>query len=258
MDNEIVKNQKFSPVSIEQILHTAVQKDGFDINALEKLIDLKERIDKSSAERAFNEAMNVFQVLCPVIPRNTEAKDKDNDGVKGKVFFKYASLEDIAPFIKEPLRESGLSYSHKTEYLEKTVKTTCTITHKLGHSKDFSFESPVDAGARMNNIQRVNSTLTYGKRITLKMGFGLIESGEDDDGNGSENQEGELIKPKTVVKIQKTLDEFEDPRLAWEIVRGGIETVSQIPMSECKRIGDLIWKNLNHEMINRPGSKATK
>jgi len=162
--------------TMEMVLMEAVQRN-IDPEGLKTLVGLKKELDSDKAREAFHKAMALFQSLCPVIPKATK-------GYK----YHYASLEDVAPIIKEPLKRAKLSYSFNSKLVEKEDKTdklevVCTLTHALGHSKTAMFEGPIDDGKMMNDIQKMESSRSYGRRSSLFMVLGLIASGEDDDGN---------------------------------------------------------------------------
>lgn len=172
-----------SEPSIELILMRAVDRD-VPLATLEKLVELKERIDKETAKKAFHAALANFQKNLSVIEKKTPgAKTRSGDEA-----WRYASLADIQPVIQEPLAKAGLSYSWDSEDIERNgkpaKKTICTITHKLGYSKDSTFTSGIDPGTSvMNELQKEISTTEYGRRQSLKLALGLVIAGEDDDGN---------------------------------------------------------------------------
>lgn len=180
---KINKKELQQQPTVEQLLLAAVQQ-GVDVDTLNKLLDLKERIDAKNAERAFNEAMAKFQKECPTI-YETHAGAQTKTG--NKAAWKYAPLETIEMIIREPLANNGLSYSWDSEDIEKNGKpgrkTICTVTHVLGHKKSSTFTSTIDPGTSlMNEIQKEGSTIEYGRRQSLKLVLGLIIAQEDDDG----------------------------------------------------------------------------
>ena len=229
--------------TVEQIMMAAVEKGDVNIEVLERLMDLKERDDKSKAEKAFNEAFTQFQKECPVIPKTVKGSETKG----GTLAFKYAPLDVIEGFIKTPLNNNGLTYSWDSSKKDTLRSTVCTITHTLGHKKSAQFESVIDPGTSlMNPLQREGSTIGYGKRNSLVLVLGLIMVGEDDDGNAGGNDDG-IIKPETAKKIQAELNKAQDPPLAWESIRGEIEKVEEIPVTKVKAIADSIVEYLKNE-----------
>jgi hypothetical protein len=62
---------------------------------------------------------------------------------------------------------------------------TCIVHHVKGHAEASSFRAPVDSGAKMNEMQRSASSLTYAKRYAFQNAFGILTGDQDDDGRGA-------------------------------------------------------------------------
>ncbi len=81
--------------------------NGADITQLEKLMDLQERYEANQAKKEFNAAMSKFQAMLPVIEKLGIV---DYTTSKGRTFYQYAKIEDIAKAIQPALKETGLSF----------------------------------------------------------------------------------------------------------------------------------------------------
>jgi len=232
------KNQEVAlkSVTMEQVFMEAIRNPSLIPENLEKILALKERMDKTAAENAFNVAMAEFQSKIGVI-----VGTKDGSKTRsGEVVFKYAPFEQILPIIKKPLAESGLSISFKSELKDKIRKTTCTVTHIMGHSKESFFESErVEGTPLMSNLQKESSTLTHQERNALKMALFIVTEGEDDE-DQLKNKNGEKIE--TITKSQHTLIEKQigstDETLYKAIMTEyKIDDLAQLPadkLDECK------------------------
>lgn len=168
------------------ILQTAVDKLGGDgaesvVAAIEKLADLKIKLDKVDAEKEFNKALAEFQAECPPIKKASTANIASRGG--SKFSYKYAELDEIARTIKPHLFHRGLSFTWGSDTADGTVKTTCYLRHKNGHSIQASFQAPIpnELGS-MNEIQRHAAVLTYVKRQALVEVLGLTTTENDTDG----------------------------------------------------------------------------
>src|SRR5690606_20296061 len=117
----------------------AIEK-GLDVTTLEKLLAMKERVDKERAREAFVEAMAEFQGACPIIEKTKVVLNKDGKSVR----YKFAPLDAIVEQIKEPLKDNGLAYRWEVENKEGLIKAICIVTHKMGHSEKSDFEIPID------------------------------------------------------------------------------------------------------------------
>jgi hypothetical protein len=146
-----------------------------NVEKLERLIELQERIMAHNAEAAFNVA---FAQMLPKIPTIAERARTDKTA--------YAPLEDIIEVVRPILSEYGFSLSFRTEWPDpKTVRVVGILTHEQGHARTSEFLSGADQTGSKNAIQALGSSVSYGKRYTAK-DLLCIVTREDDDGETSE------------------------------------------------------------------------
>jgi hypothetical protein len=167
--------------TIGTMMSLAIEK-GID---LKELVELHERLKRSAAEEAFNEAIQHFQAECPVIDHNETATVKSRKGDDASYSYTFASLPHIVKTIKPLLKECGLSYSFDSKVEKGLITVTCTIHHVMGHKRTSTFEAAASGAPGMSDIQKYASTITYGQRYALKLGLGLMTVDTDDDGRGS-------------------------------------------------------------------------
>lgn len=208
------------------LIQTAVEK-GSDINQLEKLMDLQERYEANQAKKAFNAAMSKFQSMLPVIEKLGIV---DYTTGKGRTYYRYAKLEDIAQAIKPALKETGLSYRFTQTQDRGVITVTCIVTHELGHSEFSSLESSPDLSGGKDQLKGIASAVAYLRRYTLTGILGIVVGGEDD---GEEQQitfEGEQIDPNANKAPEcYPNDEFKKNFPAWKKqIEGGKKTVDQM------------------------------
>lgn len=185
MGNEItIENQNQSISLAEQphmrLIEIAVSK-GADIVQLERLMDLQERYEAAQSKKLFNEAMSQFQSALPVIEKKGVV---DYTSAKGRTFYQYAKLEDIAQAIRPALKQSGLSYRFNQQQDGNFIKVTCTVTHKSGHSESSTLTGMPDASGGKDQMKALASTVSYLRRYTLTGLLGIVVGGEDDDAGG--------------------------------------------------------------------------
>lgn len=185
MGNEItIENQNQSISLAEQphmrLIEIAVSK-GADIVQLERLMDLQERYEAAQSKKIFNEAMSQFQSALPVIEKKGVV---DYTSPKGRTFYQYAKLEDIAQAIRPALKQSGLSYRFNQQQDGNFIKVTCTVTHKSGHSESSSLTGNPDLSGGKDQMKALASTVSYLRRYTLTGLLGIVVGGEDDDAGG--------------------------------------------------------------------------
>lgn len=184
MSNEVATKQDAAIMPITnplELLQTAIDR-GVDPSALEKLMDLAERHDKSVAEKAFASAMTEAQSKIGRIAADSKNKQTHSE------YASYAALDRV---VRPIYTEHGFSLSFDTEPspIDNHVCVLCYVSHTAGHSKTYRADMPADGkGAKggdvMTKTHAVGSAMQYGMRYLLKLIFN-IAIGEDDDGNGA-------------------------------------------------------------------------
>lgn len=162
-----------------RLIEMALEK-GSDLTVIEKMMDLQDRFEAGQALKEFNQAMSEFQSSLPVIEK-LGVVDYSSD--KGRTFYTYAKLEDIAKAIQPALRATGLSYRFTQTQDVAIITVNCIITHKAGHSETSSLTSGKDTSGGKDALKGIASTLSYLRRYTLTGALGIVVGGEDTDGN---------------------------------------------------------------------------
>lgn len=163
------------------LLQKAIDR-GASIEELDRLIQLKERMDASAAKQAFTSAMVEFKRNPPTILTNKTGTVRPKDGKQG-FEYRYADLAAVCEKVIEALAAVKVSHHWTTNQEGAFVHVTCTLTHELGHSISTTLmASPDDSGGK-NRIQAIGSAVTYLRRYTLLAITGVaVESEGDDDG----------------------------------------------------------------------------
>ncbi len=160
---------------------------------VEKLVDLKNKMEDRAAKKEFNNALAQFQESCPPIRKSSKAKVTTKKG--GEYSYKYAELDEIARTVRLLLFHRGLSFSWDSETKDNTISCICYLRHRNGHEISSSFQAPIpnELGS-MNPIQISASTLTYAKRQTLVSILGLTTTESDSDMASPETIDEKEIK----------------------------------------------------------------
>lgn len=190
------------------LIQQAIEK-GIDADALSKLVDLQERVQKHNAEMAFNEAMQSFQGECPVIPH-----DKSGGGNPAK--YTYASLPQIVATIRPFLNEHGFAYSFDCVTEQDRMITTCTVSHVAGHSRTHSIMIKICGTSAMSQPQMAASALTYGRRYALCAALGIVTADTDDDcnaGAGGRPDSGVNPSPRPDPRVAPRGERTVDPEV---------------------------------------------
>lgn len=163
-------------VGVDMLLQVAVER-GADLAQLERLLELKQRVDAEKARQAYNDAISAFRAEDIRVAKNRHVTDGP---LKGK---RYAELHMVVNATREALSRHGLSTSWRLTRDEKDwIEVTCTLRHSMGHAEHVSMGGPPDVGGAKNAIQARASTVTYLERYTLKAILGIAEDGDDVDG----------------------------------------------------------------------------
>lgn len=158
------------------VIERAASNKDVDIEKLERLLAMQERILARNAESAFNSAMAQMQSELPTVTQRGQIV------VNGQVRSLYAKFEDINEAVKPILQKHGFAVSFKTDTSGGTVKVTGVLTHREGHREQTEMLLPVDVSGSKNPVQAVGSSVSYGKRYVLEALLNLTSRGQDDDG----------------------------------------------------------------------------
>ena len=192
-----------------ELVRIAIQSGNID--AVEKMMNLNDRVRKQQAEMAYRDAMSKFQAECPIIKKRKVVRDKD--GVKR---YKYAPIEDIVKQIQPLFDKHGFSFKVNTEITTGEspglgVIAKVIVFHALGHIEETQFWAPFDSKQYMTEAQKWGSTATFAKRNALMNAFGIVTADEDDDANDPdclERLEEEKKREEEVLGRMKALPKY--------------------------------------------------
>lgn len=175
-----------------------------NIDKLERLILMKERIEATSAERSFDSAMTKAQSEMRAV-----VADRNNSQTRSQYASYYALDKAIRPIYTN--HGFNLSFNQGETVAEKMVRVICRVAHSAGHRERYHIDMPGDGlGAKgaavMTLTHATGSAVTYGRRYLLLMIWNLSIGGDgsDDDGNGAN---GDIVSSEQALAIQKLIDE---------------------------------------------------
>lgn len=185
--------------SIVAVISRAASDPSVDIDKMERLLAMHERLVAAEASKAFSEAMGRLQDRIPVIKKRGRIGFKDET----KKAIQYARYEDIEKEIRPHYNAEGFENFFTTETMEDgKIVVVLRITHKQGHERiTKSPPMPLDTSGAKDNIKAMGSTISYGKRYCLVNAYDVVCEGEDDDGTAG----GKAAKEKDpfVDKMEK-------------------------------------------------------
>ena len=169
--------------SLIHVISRAASDPAVDVDKLERLMAMHERITEREAEKAFNAAMSACQADVRQV-----APDADNTQTRSK-YATYAKLDSV---LRPIYTKHGFSLSFGEDQCDKpeTVRVTCIVAHVGGYSRKYHRDMPADGkGAKggdvMTKTHAAGAAGSYGARYLLKGIFNVAIGEYDDDGNGA-------------------------------------------------------------------------
>lgn len=185
------KPQEVAPAefsaSLLEVISSAASNPAVDIDKLERLIALQERMDARAAKAAYTDAKLAMRPELPEITMKGKIviRDKHDSSVIIQET-PFARFEDIHEAVTPILTKHGFDLEFKNGLSpDGKVRVTTILTHKQGHSEDTYFDLPHDSSGSKNSVQAVGSSTSYAKRYGVLSILNLKVSGEDDDANSA-------------------------------------------------------------------------
>lgn len=177
----ITKSTETKPVEyaggLIEVIARAARDPSVDIDKMERLIAMQERVEARNAEVAFSSAFTAMQPELPTITHNGQIVHK------GQVISAFSDWPNINKAIAPILAKHGFGLSFKPAKAERGgTAIKAVLRHALGHYDEAELELPTDTSGAKNAVQGVGSSLTYAKRYAGVLILNLTIEGEDDDG----------------------------------------------------------------------------
>lgn len=210
--------------AIVQMIERAAMNPAVDIDKMERLLQMQERVMARNAEQSFNIALNEAQAaLGPV------AADAANPQTKSR----YASYLALDKAVRPVYSSHGFSLSFNTDEGAPAdhVRLVCDVRHRDGHKERYHVDMPADGkGAKggdvMTKTHAAGSAFSYGQRYLLKLIFN-IAVGDDDDGNRA-GDNGQKVTPEQVDDLVALMEEVAADRTKFlNYLR--IDTLAHLP-----------------------------
>lgn len=197
---ENVLDELDSEHALVNIIARAAADPNTDVDKLERLLAMQERVLEREAARAFHDAMRAAQEQIRPIIKNRKNPETHST---------YADLEQISDLADPIIHEKGFSLSYGTADcpLANHYRVTCEVSHIGGFSKDYQADVPIDnvgpkGSQNKTNTHGFGSALTYGRRYLKLLIFDIKT--KDDDGRGAGN--GEPISKEQVQTLNGLAD----------------------------------------------------
>ena len=224
--NGAVATQQDAPQSLVQL---AIEK-GVDVEVIERLVALQERVTERNARAAFVEALSAFREECPPIQK-TRINDQfsvTRNGVRRQA--RYAPLEEIDRVARPVAAKYGLTWTWDTRIEGDLMNVVCRVMHIAGHAESTSVAMPFASKAGSSPQQKYGSAQTYGMRYSLIAALGLTMADEDDDGAGGNAGGGDEhgLTDDQLANLSALIDEVKADRPRF-LRYMGVEKLEDIP-----------------------------
>src|SRR5690625_34802 len=183
MSNQVAKIEQHHPAApalstesqavLAMIERVCLNPDA-DMDKLEKMLEMQERMLDRNAKQAFTAAIAAMQEDMPEVVERGKAHNT-----------KYATFEDINAAVRPVLMKHGFAITFRGSQDASTIRVTAVLSHREGHSEETSIQMPADTSGSKNAVQAVGSSISYGKRYTMSALLNIATRGEDDDANGA-------------------------------------------------------------------------
>ena len=164
-----------------EVIARAARDPKVDIDKMERLIAMQERVQARDAELAFNQALNAAQSEMRPIAANAS-----NPQTRSR----YATFDKLDRVLRPIYTEQGFSLSFDEGESPKPdhVRVLCYVSHIGGHTRTYHRDMPADGkGAKggdvMTKTHAAGAAGSYGARYLLKGIFNVAVGEEDEDGN---------------------------------------------------------------------------
>ena len=215
--------------AIMQMIERVVLNPEADMDKLDKMLDMQERILNRNAKQAFTADLAAMQSELPLVGKAGEGHNKA----------KYAKLEDINEAIRPTLQKYGFAVTFRIKQTEKLLTVIAILSHRLGHSEDTDLMLPLDTSGSKNAVQAVGSTISYGKRYAL-CALLNISTGDDTDGN---------LPPQE----QLTLNDDEVKRIRGALIVSDYNELDFCKAAGIKQLEDMLRSRIEPALLHIQG-----
>jgi hypothetical protein len=228
--------------AIIHMIERAARDPSVDLDKMERLIAMRQRMKEYADMEAFNIAMAAVQSeMRPV------AVDSNNPQTRSK----YASYLALDRALRPIYTKYGfvLSFDTPPGAPEGMQRVVCHVS-KGPHTVVYSIDMPADGkGAKggdvMTRTHATGSAISYGMRYLLRMIFNIAIGESDDDGNAAGATNG-AISPKQLAELIHLCDEVGADKMRF-CAYLKVPSLAEIP---AKRFDEAV------SALNAKGAKA--
>jgi hypothetical protein len=212
-----------------QLIQRASTDPQVDLDKMERLFAMHERIVAKQAEAAFNDAMSVAQ---------SEMGRISTDATNSQTKSGYATYGKLDKALRPIYTSHGFALSFGTEDAPtpECVRVVCSVSHRGGHTRHYHIDMPADGkgakgGEVMTKTHATGAAATYGMRYLLKMIFNVAIGEDDTDGNMPQS----TITTEQAAELKALLQETDSDTIAFLKAMGDAPSVDELPANTYNR-----------------------
>lgn len=182
----VIENEAQQPAVIGEsaallsVIERAARDPNVDIDKMERLMAMHERMVSRNAASEFNSALASMQPELPIITQHGAIVHN------GRKISSYAKWDDIVEQVRPVLAKHGFSLTFKVEQVPDKVSVTSILRHSAGHNEATTLTLPIDTSGAKNAVQGIGSTVSYAKRYSACALLNIASTDEDNDGQGGD------------------------------------------------------------------------
>ena len=200
---EIVPAQQSAP-TVGQMLQAVVEKGvtSDNVGALEKLVELYERVEQRNSEKAFAASFAALQGDLPTIVASSVIPNRG----------KYERFEDVMRVVGPLLARHGFSVSFDQIADDNRIKSVCTLRHVAGHSVATSFA--VRLGGRADSETQADcKASTTAKRNALCHALNIVIRQDClSEENDASLESSDFVTPSQADELERRVAETNSDR----------------------------------------------
>jgi hypothetical protein len=239
--SEVIEHQPVSAPAVQpqsesgaiiSMIERAARDPAVDIDKMERLMAMRDRVLSREAQLAFDTAFAEMQPKLPVIDKKGRIEG-ESKRTGEKISQAHGRWEDISPAIMPILGEHGFGLRFRQEQVNDTTgqqktRITAVLSHGGGHREEAYFDLPLDTSGSKNNVQAYGSTASYGKRYSATLVLNIVTKGEDDDGKAAGAGAGRCISQEQADDLRDAI-EANGKNLAKFLQWAKVEKLTDIP-----------------------------
>ncbi|MGJ7462302.1 ERF family protein [Halomonas sp. MA07-2] len=207
--------------AIIQVIERAALNPQVDIDKMERLLQMQERVLDRQALMAYSAAMAAMQTELPSIAE----RGQGNNGA-------YATLEDIVDTVRPIMQKHGFAVSFRIQTQERGIQITGVLMHQEGHREETSMLLPADTSGSKNAVQAFGSSTSYGKRYVLCALLNITTRGQDDNGHAAAPVK--LVTPFQAGQLKQLIAACPSTTQEWFVGKYG--EAERVPRSDFDKL----------------------